>query len=354
MYNDYKIVCVTAAGRRRYMQYLVPQVLASPVVDRYDIWVHTMDLCDIEFFKLLQSHFPQKIRLVWQPERTINGLSSINSFYRECIDDNSIYIKLDDDILWLEPGFFESIINFRILHPDYLFVSPLVINNAKSTYILQVCEKLNLQKYQEADSFGPLTWESPEFALELHEWFFRGYLSTNQYPSLHCGPVPIGVTRFSINSIVWMGKDMKQINGNVIGDDEEFLSCILPTKLKRPNCYYCDTMAVHFAFGPQRKFLDSHSILSKYGEWIRSSWKTHAEMVCIDKIIQDILTAVEKDSYRIQSQSHPYREIPNTTEPKTLRQRLFSCLPSIVEDIYLAVRPHFVTSKKQYTPIIKQ
>ena len=53
MYRDYKIVCNTAAGRRRYMQYLFPQVLAAHILDRYDVWVNTVDNCDIEFFKLL-------------------------------------------------------------------------------------------------------------------------------------------------------------------------------------------------------------------------------------------------------------------------------------------------------------
>lgn len=51
MYNNYKIVCNTAAGRRRYMQYLIPQVICSDIVDRYDIWVNTTDKKDIAFLK---------------------------------------------------------------------------------------------------------------------------------------------------------------------------------------------------------------------------------------------------------------------------------------------------------------
>ena len=42
MYRGYKIVCNTAAGRRRYMQYLFPQVLAADIIDRYDVWVNTI------------------------------------------------------------------------------------------------------------------------------------------------------------------------------------------------------------------------------------------------------------------------------------------------------------------------
>ena len=50
MYQNYKVVVNTAAGRRRYMQYLIPYVLASDIVDRYDLWINTMNCQDIAFF----------------------------------------------------------------------------------------------------------------------------------------------------------------------------------------------------------------------------------------------------------------------------------------------------------------
>ena len=50
MYSGYKVVVNTAAGRRRYMRCLLPFVLSSPIVDRYDIWVNTLDKLDTAFF----------------------------------------------------------------------------------------------------------------------------------------------------------------------------------------------------------------------------------------------------------------------------------------------------------------
>ena len=47
MYQNYKVVVNTAAGRRRYMQYLVPPILNADIVDRYDIWVNTRNMVDI-------------------------------------------------------------------------------------------------------------------------------------------------------------------------------------------------------------------------------------------------------------------------------------------------------------------
>ena len=41
MKGNYKIVVNTAAGRRRYLQYLIPFVVSNELVDRYDLWVNT-------------------------------------------------------------------------------------------------------------------------------------------------------------------------------------------------------------------------------------------------------------------------------------------------------------------------
>ena len=79
MYKDYKVIVNTAAGRRRYMQYLIPQVLACGIVDRYDLWLNTTNKQDLEFFKILAKKYP-KINLVWQPDGIINGnKSTLNS-----------------------------------------------------------------------------------------------------------------------------------------------------------------------------------------------------------------------------------------------------------------------------------
>lgn len=135
MYRNYKIVVNTAAGRRRYMQYLVPFIVSSGIVDRYDIWINTHNGADIEFFKRLAEKYPV-INLVWQPDGVVCGNQTINAFYRQCVEDNTIYFKMDDDIVWMEPDAIKEMVDFRIDNPQYFLVSPLVINNSLSTYLL--------------------------------------------------------------------------------------------------------------------------------------------------------------------------------------------------------------------------
>ena len=81
MRRGYKVVCNTAAGRHRYMSLLVPYVLANDVVDRYDIWVNTLNPVDLRFFELLAQKYP-KINLIYIDDNKFNGLKSLFGFYK--------------------------------------------------------------------------------------------------------------------------------------------------------------------------------------------------------------------------------------------------------------------------------
>ncbi|MFA6677398.1 MAG: hypothetical protein WCS34_07385 [Bacteroidales bacterium] len=317
MYQDYKIVCTIASGRRKYMQYLMPQLLENNVVDRYDLWINTLDLLDIEFFKELDKRYP-KINLVLQPEMNVSGISSINSFYHKCTDEDTIYIKIDDDVIWLEPDFFEKMINFRINHPNYFIVSPLVINNPLSTYILQNSEILKLTKYVHPDSKGKLIWRSGLFAKQIHEWFLNNYLIPNKYKDLYCGTKEVAINRMSINAILWFGKDMKAFGGDVPGDDEEFLSVIKPTQLGKSNGFNCDCIISHFAFGPQRQFLDKVNILEQYGSFLHKEWAQNIHMKELDDSIQEIMSDISKNKKSILTNKCPYRSNKQKTTIRSI------------------------------------
>lgn len=316
MRKDYKIVVVTAAGRRRYMQYLVPFVIASDVVDRYDIWVNTHNGADIEFFKQLADKYP-KINLVWQPDGIVDGIKSINAFYKGCIDEKSIYFKLDDDIPWMEPNAIEKMVDFRIDNPDYFLVSPIVINNALSTYLLQLHNKIKLNTYYNSNASHRVLWESGDFASQLHQWFINNYLVTQKWDKLHIPPTPVAMTRFSINAILWFGKDMKAIDGIIPGDDEEFLSAIYPSKISKPNCWNGDVIMAHFAFFTQREQLDKDTILEKYGDYLGDIWTKDPKMNSIHSYVQEIMFNIKENESILMSHPSPYKRPDIAKSPKS-------------------------------------
>lgn len=326
MYQNYKIVVNTAAGRRRYMQYLIPYIVASPVVDRYDIWINTHNGADIEFFRQIAEAFP-KVSLVWQPEGVVAGNASINAFYRACTEPDTIYFKLDDDIVWMEPGLIENMVRFRIENPEYFIVSPLVINNSLSTYLLQIMGKLPLDRYYNADSSHPVLWRSGHFATHLHRWFIENYLKTGRWSELHVGTHPMGMTRFSINAILWFGDEMRRFAGEVPGDDEEFMSCIYPTRQGRANAWNGDTIAAHFAFFTQREQLDRAGILERYGQECRRLWAADPMMAPIDENVRRIMDDIAARESELTAAPSPYRSIP----PRKVRfQTIKRLLPASI------------------------
>lgn len=314
MYQNYKIVVNTAAGRRRYMQYLVPPILEAEIVDQYDIWINTHNMVDIEFFKQLAAKYP-KVNLVWQPDGVVNGISTINAFYRDCCDKDTIYMKLDDDVAWFEPELFEKMVKFRIDNPEYFLVSPLVINNALSTYLLQVHGKITLDKYYMSICTERTICHDGWFAADLHNWFMDKYLITNRYKDLYVGKHPMGMTRFSINCILWFGKDMADFQGIVPGDDEEFLSCIKPTQLGKCNCFNGDALISHFAFGTQREGLDKMDILNRYGKILHEIWNKNSRMKEIDDTVQEIIRNVNSKESELNLIKSPYKKIETKKQP---------------------------------------
>ena len=328
MYKNYKVVVNTAAGRRRYMQYLIPYIVACPYVDRYDIWVNTHNGADIEFFKLMAKRFPV-INLVWQPEGVVNGNASINVFYKSCVEENAVYFKLDDDVVWMEPGLIEKMVQFRVENPQYFLVSPLVINNSLSTYLLQVMGKIQLDQYYNSESLHPTFWKNGAFARDLHNWYIDNYLKTGKWNELHLGKKEMGMSRFSINAILWFGDDMKKFGGIVPGDDEEFLSCIYPTMQGLSNAWNGDAIVAHFAFFTQREALDSDGILEKYGHICLESWSKDEKMKPISDYVQKVMKDISVRKTELEAQPSPYRRVPPRKIPHA---RIKKFVPQVVLD----------------------
>jgi hypothetical protein len=274
MYLGYRVVCVTPAGRRRYMKLLAPYVLRSPIVDEYQIWANTRDEDDLEFFRCL-ARADARVTIVEAPDHHVSGTgSTIGQFFRGCIDSGSVYIRFDDDIVYLNEGFFETLLKFRIENPRYFIVSPLVINNALCSFISQIRSgRHSAFGYIRPNVYDGIAWQSPVFAYHLHDEFLR-QLAANSLGALRFERQEFGLCRFSINCISWLGGQFAEFGGVVPrgADEEEWISAVKPTELGLANCVHGMAIAGHFAFHTQREYLDTTDLLARY------------EQLCIDTI----------------------------------------------------------------------
>lgn len=313
------------------MQYLVPFIVASDIIDRYDIWVNTHNCADIEFFRKLAEAFPV-INLVWQPDGVVNGIASINAFYRSCVEERTIYFKLDDDIVWMEPDLINKMLDFRIDNPDYFLVSPLVINNSLTTYLLQLEEKIKLDRYCNSNASHTVLWHSGRFAASLHNWFIENYLNKDQWQKLYMGKKEMSMTRFSINSVLWFGDEMRSFDGVVPGDDEEFLSCVYPSLKGKSNAWNGNAILAHFAFFPQRDELDKQGILDKYAAVLSFQWEKSEKSRAISHEVAGIMKWIRENERDLMKKPSPYRKIQ---KKRPVRDQIKQYIP---EKILNAIR----------------
>jgi hypothetical protein len=278
-----KLVCVTPAGRRRYMRNLIPQILCSDAVSRYDIWVNTINKDDINFFEFLENKF-KKVNLIQQPEGIINGNSSINAFFTKAMDKDEIYVRMDDDIMWIIPNFFEELFKLRINDSESFLLAPLVINNSISTHIFQQQKKFEYNNYLPAYASDNLTWRDPEFAYNLHQWFLN-HLENNTYETLKIQDYLIALNRFSINSISWLGSDFSKFNGIIKDDEEEYLTVIKPAVLQKSNKIIGSLIVAHYSFFTQRDYLDKTDLLKRYEKAVRI---TYSENLYASELFNEI------------------------------------------------------------------
>lgn len=98
-----KLIVVTPAGREKYLRLLSHHVLKSPEVHEWHLWDNCRNDADRAYLRRLAASDPRcKIKTLPNADGTINV---IGRFFRFCDDADALYLRLDDDVVFLEEGF---------------------------------------------------------------------------------------------------------------------------------------------------------------------------------------------------------------------------------------------------------
>jgi hypothetical protein len=230
----YKIIAVTPAGRRQYLEILSAYIMRDVSIEEWHLW----DNCRTEDDRLYITELARKHRKIKVVEgRKVDGSNrSINQFYQHASDPEAFYIKLDDDIVYLPQGFGQKLFDRAICNIGrYLWWSPIVINNSISSWILNYPSALHISNGMTAQAASTLGWRCPILALLLHRAFVE-LIRNGRCDLLKTPDFPICLSRFSINCIGFFGRDVQAIGEGFCPpnvDDEEWISAILPSRLQR-------------------------------------------------------------------------------------------------------------------------
>jgi hypothetical protein len=258
-----KKIIVTPAGRKRYLEILLSYLIKyKDEFDRWDIWLNTENKEDIEYIKFISSQY-DFIKIIY-PDVKVNGNLSIGSFFKDYKNPNEFYIRLDDDIVYIEKNSLKILFEKRIKDKDSFLLYGNIINNAVITHIHQRTGNLsNHYGFSSYNCMCNIGWSNSIFAESLH----RDFLSNKDKISFVLPDWYLfNNERVSINVISWRGDEFLKFNGNVGLDEEQWLSVDKPKSIGKYNKIIGNTLFVHYSFYTQREHLDKTDILEKYKE----------------------------------------------------------------------------------------
>ena len=299
-----KNIVVTFAGRKIFMEILFPYIKKyEHQIDEYHIYAATNNQEDLDYIEKFSSE--NEFVKVFRAEPGRDPIYLWNECYKNSQDENSVYLKLDDDIVFIDDNLFSDFLEFRKDNPQYPIIYPMIINNLYTSWILQ--EKMNLE-FSRKTNFDerwrsvnhkiinhlkenpipdrlihvipeefilcPIGWGDPEFAKSVHNKFLeciendRIDLFKNTVDG-STGMLLDNYSPISINCCSWLGSGMKEYTEKYgdVWQDEIWLSVYLPILSGKPNYIYFNSIVSHFSYYKQMQggILNS-DILSRYNK----------------------------------------------------------------------------------------
>jgi hypothetical protein len=274
-----KVVVFTPWGRELTASILYRYLArdhAAGVVDEWHLWMNTdpQQESDRQYgYKLEKDHdwiktFERPRKYAFHPKQLNTG-----TFYVYTQDEDTIYVRMDDDIVWIDENAIRRLVQYRIDNPFPFVVFPIIWNNAVCSYYLQQGEQLpswwgKVENY----CMDPVGWGNPVFAENIHNHLLKCIEEkVTDKLFLHTTmQLPVG-HQFSVSCFAQFGEEYKKVNGDLGNleavEEEGWHTMTQPYKLGRPNVIVPNSLISHFSFFHQRNhLLKKTNILDRYRE----------------------------------------------------------------------------------------
>jgi len=245
-------------------------------IDYLEEWAES----DPSFYQLL--YLP---RPLFEPTDIAHRGGNVQQFLSLAQDPDTLYVKMDDDTVFLEHGALESLITYRERHPDPLQVICNTVNNAACAHFHQGNGAFSGVENLLLSGNGSALVHHPHLGESMNEAFLCQYQAKNlnifRFKSFQPPIIPICLSpRYGIrwpNQVyAFWGRDYRfladQIAANI--DEEWFLTVEAPRLTGRPVIYLGDKLAVHYSYNKQ------DAVLSKR-EDLLTLYRQIAEVECL-------------------------------------------------------------------------
>lgn len=269
--KDKRVVVFTPYGRELTVSILYKYLLREHergIVDEWWLLMNTDDdqESDVTYaIGLSKKH--SWIKLVERPLNPPLHPKQMNTgtFYRFMTDPDTVFVRFDDDIVYVEPNAIERLVSSRIVKSHPFVVFPIIWNNAICSYYSQQMGIIP-QEYGIVATdhcMEPMAWANPDFARHIHYHLINA-INNNAVEELflhHDIQLPLA-QQFSVSCFAQNGSEYAETPVN--GEEESWHTIEMPYATGRNNLIVANSLVSHYSFYNQRPFLLQTDILDWY------------------------------------------------------------------------------------------
>jgi len=276
------IVCIPC-GRRRHLEVLVPYLLRERKTYKYvmlwdNVWE---DKDDKQYIRDLAAEHRDTFMLKVLPNRETDAVKGefypYDEYYQFCEEPGQMYIKMDDDIVWMARGAISKLASFRRQNREYLAVVGNIVNNTYCNVEHQRLGALpkDVRNWRPCNRYSsdPVGHYDVGWVQAVHDSFLAHADARSTKEFLFERIVVEDYFRAPNHVYAYYGDEIPYQNcratSGKVAHDEMWLTTTLAESLERPVCFCGSALFVHYAYTPQRKHLDSVNMLERYKERAR-------------------------------------------------------------------------------------
>jgi len=281
-------ISFTFTGRTEFMRILIPYLVREREASglKKHVWfLHTDKQEDIDYAIQSTKDYPGFFEVLDTGIRPGYNTHLYQTAYKHFTEPGQVYIKLDDDICFIEKGAIGRLAQFKRDHPEYFMVLANVVNNG-------ICSHLH-QKFGALRAPDKFTWRQdnnteimrggfdPAVSMcRIHESFFENW-KANKLDLYKFHQWILWEKDFwvSINMFAVMGEELAQMGDKLdkcLCSDERFMAEHGPRIVGKNNCICGDALVCHYAFRMQGEVLDTRPELLEEYKLIGAKETCHA------------------------------------------------------------------------------
>lgn len=281
MINGKRVVAFTPYGRQRTVSILKEYMLREHLKGVVDEWwlcsnVDANQVTDLRYMYQIQKSHKDWIKIKERPRDVVRltpKQRNTGYFYRYMTDPNTVYVRFDDDIIYLHEDAVTRLVEAKLRMGSTLTCFAYIWNNAICSWFGQKHGKIpgagdgwpEVEQPYCMDSVG---WSNGEFAVLLHE-LLLGKIEDKKVEDLFLyQDIPLAPRQqFSVSCFAVDGVDYAVLEppGHLDYPEEEHWHTVhRPEKVNKDNVIVGDALVSHFTFFPQQKEVFATDILDRY------------------------------------------------------------------------------------------